>query len=305
MNGKRQVVEAIADMLKEVEARLLDPSEVSRMAMPDFDALDKALLLAISLHPEAAIECGLLCPVADLLSYAPRKGTLTAKITNLFTSRYGHGYRKLSDGYEPLQTHTIVAKDRAAWPYTGYVVDGYGDYFDTNDARAKGSIMLHTLIGYFPGLELPRAWSKMFDAERNQRGGDFHPYRGDCVCWVDKAGYVKCGKEQFGKRVNIQTVNHVVDHIYGNTDTLQPGFRAALQLRTILPDVNHANKHPAHAVGDFLCFGDFTGYQPSTPFHSWDDLIWQGWQHMMNQANQPVGGFRFKDPALWCLALSK
>lgn len=317
MSGKRQVVESIASMLKEVELRLLDPSEVSRMAMPDFDALDDALLTAIRLHPEAAIECGLLCPVIKLLSYAPRNGkpkpgTLLALITNLYSSRYGHGFRKLHNGYQLLQPVPIVAGNKLDWTYTGFPVDGYGDWFETDFDRSKWSLLVHTMIAYFPGLELTRAWSKMFDAERNKRDNGLHDY-----VYYPKDG----GKSQL-RRLHVDNdgyalmkpingfgagskVNHVVDHMYGNTATLQPGFRAALQLRTVLPDVNPANKHPDHAVGDFLCFGDFTGYQPEYFNGDWDDLIWKGWQHMMNQAEQPVGGFQFNKPDLWCLALSQ
>lgn len=316
MSGKRQVVESIANMLKEVEERLLDPSEVSRMAMPDFDAYDAALLTAIRLHPEAAIECGLLCPVVKLLSYAPRDGkpkpdTLLALITNLYSSRYGHGFRKLHNSYQPLQPVPIVAANKLDWTYTGYPIDGYGDWFATDFERSKWSLLIHTLIGYFPGLELTRAWSKMFDAERNMRGKGLQPYggcRGKPYLWVDsKDGKVVCGAlGQFNNNlINIESVNHVVDHIYGNTATLQPGFRATLQLRTMYRDVNDSNKHANHAVGDFLYWGDFTGYQPDHFNGDWDDLIWKGWQHMMSQAEQPVGGFRFGDPARWCLALSK
>lgn len=320
MSGKRQVVEAIAAMLKEIEMRLLDPSEVSRMAMPDFDALDDALLTAIRLHPEAAIECGLLCPVIKLLSYAPRNGkpkpgTLLALITNLYSSRYGHGFRKLYNGYQLLQPVPIVAAKKLDWTYTGFPIDGYGDWFKTDFDRSKWSLLVHTMIAYFPGLELTRAWSKMFDRDRNMRKQGYkdfvHPlkeHKGMSeVSYVDEYGYVSCGVRNPGGNglIKVESVNHYVDHMYGNTATLQPGIRAALQLRTVLPDVNKVNKHANHAVGDFLCWGDFTGYQPDYFNGDWDDLIWQGWKHMMNQANQPVGGFQFDKPDLWCLALSQ
>ncbi|EJP4657758.1 hypothetical protein NUI79_004553, partial [Escherichia coli] len=177
--------------------------------------------------------------------------------------------------------------------------------------RANGSILLHTLLGFIPGLELPRAWSKMFDAERNMRGKAPQPYgrKDKPFVWVDsKDGKVYCGRRgSFGNGlVDTEPVNHVVDHLYGNTDTLQPGFRATLQLRTIFRDVNDTNRHAAHAIGDFLCWGDFTGYQPSAPFKDWDDFIKAGWVHMMNQALaiRPVDGFHLDDASRWCLALS-
>ena len=313
MNDK--IVTSIAEYLEEEESRLLDPWEVSQQGFifPDFDDIDKSLLFAIEHDPAAAIANGLMCPVTDLLSYVPYSGTLTAKVTNLYTSRYFHLFRRWRDGFELLQPRIIVAEDRPEHDYVGWAIDGYGDVFATNEERSKGSILLHTLA-YFPGFELPRAWSKMFDAERNKRDNGLH----DFVYYpkdggksqlrrlhVDSDGYT-CMKPINGFGDGYK-VNHVVDHIYGNTDTLQPGFRAALQLRPVLPDVNKDNKHTAHAVGDFLCFGDFTGYQPDHFDGNWDKLIKDGWVHMMKQALtiQPVGGFHLEDPARWCLALSK
>ncbi|EQA1985154.1 hypothetical protein ACXZEG_005128 [Escherichia coli] len=316
MNDK--IVASIAEYLKEQEARLLDPSEVCSpgFVWPDFDDIDRALLFAIQHDPAAAMQHGLLCPVVNLLSYGngkPRSGSVMDKVKDwAYASRYGHLFMKTRSGFDLLPTTTIVALNKQLWPYTGWAINGV-DTFDTDEERAKGSILLQTLIGFIPGLELPRAWSKMFDAERNMRGKGLQPYggcRGKPYLWVDsKDGKVVCGAlGQFNNNLtNIEPVNHVVDHLYGNTATLQPGFRATLQLRTMYRDVNDSNKHPDSAIGDFLCWGDFTGYQPSAPFQCWDDLIKAGWVHMMSQALaiQPVGGFHLEDTSRWCLALSQ
>lgn len=317
MNDK--IVASIAEYLKEEEARLLDPSEVCSpgFVWPDFDEMDKALLFAINHDPAAAMQHGLLCPVVNLLSYGngkPRPGSVMDKVKDwAYTSRYSHLFMKIHSGFV-LQTPTpIVALNKLDWTYTGWAINGV-DTFDTDAERADGSILLHTLAGFIPGLELTRAWSKMFDAERNMRGKGYQPYggcRGKPYLWVDsKDGKVVCGAlSQFrtGGLINTEPVNHVVDHTYGNTGTLQPGIRAMIQLRTMYRDVNDSNKHIAHAIGDFLCWGNFTGYQPAEPFNDWDDLIKAGWVHMMNQALaiQPVGGFHLEDPSRWCLALSQ
>lgn len=313
------IVASIAEYLEEQEARLLDPSEVFKIAMPDFDAIDEALLFAIKHDPTAAIACGLLFKVNALLSYKPNPkiDTLTARIDNLYTSRYGHLYIKRRDGYVLLPPpRPVIAEDRPEHTYSGWTFDGFGDYFANNEERSKWAILLHTLIGFIPGLELPHAWSKMFDAERNRRRSGFHDY----VYYpphgkpeprklrVGDDGYVNCYQRHpvNGELCGEMLVKHVVDHLYGNTATLQPGFRATMQLRTAHGDVNKVNNHTAHAIGDFLCWGDFTGYQPECFTGDWDDLIWKGWQHMMNQALaiQPVNGFKLDKPDYWCLALS-
>ena len=313
------IVASIAEYLEEQEARLLDPLEVCNPGFiwPDFDDIDRALLFAIEHDPAAAIAHGLLFKVNALLSYKPKSDTLTAKIDNLYVSRYGHLYSKRRDGYVLLPPpRPIIAEDRPEHDYSGWTFDGFGDYFATNEERSKWAILLHTLIGFIPGFELPHAWSKMFDAERNRRRSGFHDY----VYYpphgkpelrklrVGDDGYVNCYRRHpvNGDLIDERMVKHVVDHMFGNTGTLQPGIRAAIQLRTAHGDVNKVNNHPAHAIGDFLCWGDFTGFQPDHFDGDWDKLIKAGWVHMMKQALaiQPVDGFKLDKPDYWCLALS-
>lgn len=322
---KCKIVEDTAHWLGEIEAQLLDPLIVcDNFHWPDFDQIDKALLAAIDFDPPEAMRQGLLCPVVDLLSYGggnPKDGSAIKVAKGRHSSRYGHGYRKLSDGFELLPVYVIKADNKPDHDYTGFIVDGFGidgcgDRFKTDADRSLGCIMVHTSVGHFPGLELTRVWSKVFDAERNQRGRAPSKYihrskqgkRIECESWVDKDGKIVCAiRNSFtGELKIIAQVNHFVDHPYGNTGTLQPGFRAAISLRTLLPDVNDANKHHDHTVGDFLCFGDFTGYQLDHFDGDWDKLIKDGWVNMMTQAMdlRPCDGFRFKDPALWCKALS-
>lgn len=343
MSGKSQLVKDTAYWLKEEEARLLDPLLVTSEGedtrsgwWPDFDEMDKALLHAIYFDPPAAKECGLLFKIVDLLSYGngePREGSVMNKARNSrFTSRYGHHYAKRKDGFELLPPTVIIAEDKPEHPYTGWAIDGFGVdgcgyQFKTNEERALGAIVLHTILGHIPGLELVRAWSKIFDAERNKRDNGYHDY------WyqprygkpemrslkVNGKGIVNCyRRSQFGGSPIIgkgELVNHHVDHSYGNTATLRPGFRATMQVRTLLPDVNHSNRHEGHKVGDFLQYPVpgtdlvFEGFQPTETFLDWDDFIKAGWLHMMNQAMalRPRGGFRFEDDPddpIWCLALS-
>lgn len=324
---KAEVVSEVAEWLAEEEAKLVDPEQVCKFGedpasgwWPDFDEMDEWLLKVIDFDPVLSEANGLLFPVVDLLSYGngtPKEDSVVYKVRNRYTSCYGHLYRKLHDGYELLQPTTIIALNKPEHPYTGWATDGFGidgcgDVFETDASRAKGAILLHTLVAFIPGLELTRAWSKMFDAERNRRKQGHQLYggcKGKPYLWVDsKNGKVVCGaKSQFNNElINIEPVNHVVDHTYGNTATLQPGFRATLQLRTMYRDVNDSNIHPDHAIGDFLQYGNFTGFQPTETFLDWDDFIKAGWVHMMNQALaiQPADGFKFDKPDYWCLALS-
>lgn len=315
------IVASIAEYLEEQEARLLDPLEVCNpgFVWPDFDKMDKALLFAIEFDPAAAIAHGLLFKVNALLSYKPNPkiDTLTARIDNLYTSRYGHLYIKRRDGYVLLPSpHPVIAEDRPEHDYSGWTFDGFGDYFATNEERSKWAILLHTLIGFIPGFELPHAWSKMFDAERSRRGSGlhdyvYHPPHGKPErrkLRVGDDGYVNCylRNPTKGNLIDERLVKHVVDHLYGNTGTLQPGIRAAIQLRTAYGDVNKVNNHTAHAIGDFLCWEDFTGFQPDHFDGDWDKLIKDGWVNMMIQALaiQPVDGFKLDKPDYWCLALS-
>lgn len=333
MSGKSQLVKDTAYWLKEEEARLLDPllvtsegEDVRSGWWPDFDEMDKALKAAIYFDPPAAEECSLLFKIVDLPSYGskgkPLEGSVMEVATERRTSRYGHHYAKRRDGFELLPPTTIIAEDKPEHDYTGWAIDGFGVdgcgyQFKTNSERAKGSILLHTALAFVPGLELTRAWSKMFDAERNKRDNGYHEYTHYHrygkpelrSLEVDPtSGIIRSYKHgPFGDPIKTKDiVKHQVDHPYGNTATLQPGFRATLQLRTVLEDVNHSNLHPDHAIGDFLQYGDFTGFQPTETFLDWDDFIKAGWVHMMNQAMalRPYGGFQFDKPDYWCLALS-
>lgn len=314
MNDK--IVASIAEYLKEEEAKLLDPEQVCKFGedpasgwWPDFDEMDKLLLTAIYHDPTEAMEHGLLFKVVDLLSYGngtPREGSVMEIAKDwAYTSRYGHLGQRTHNRFVLLPTTTIVALNKPDHPYTGWAINGI-DTFKTDAERAKGAILLHTILGHIPGLELVRVWSKVFDAERNKRDNGYHSYKDGCDCWVNKDGFVKRAVRQFGQHGKAYPVNHFVDHPYGNTDTLQPGFRATLQVRTMLPDVNDFNKHPAHAIGDFLLWDDFKGFQPTEMLLP-DDFIKAGWVHMMKQALaiQPVDGFHLEDTSRWCLALSK
>ncbi|MBI0990643.1 hypothetical protein HCI68_00025, partial [Escherichia coli] len=208
------------------------------------DAIDRY----IEQYPQEAIKHGLVVWFGELLCYKnSRKMDIEHEI---WVSCIGRAYQKQDDGSfielpHELMCHGSNVYWRYAFPWNKEPLQDIPEYkIDMN------SLAPHRIVCYYPGLPMPKLWSKLFDARRNgippemiKSGGDYY-----IVKYGQPQGVVKMTVEKT-ERGNVyprdntgDIIRHIGDHVFNDT-AQEPGVYLWFTCRLVLPDINRLNNH--------------------------------------------------------------
>ncbi|HCO5595296.1 TPA: hypothetical protein N8240_004761 [Escherichia coli] len=232
--------EHLLHIRKEIEATV-DPGITCRMLT---DAIDRY----IDEYPQEAIKHGLLVWFGELLCYI-KSGKMDPD-HEIWVSCIGRAYQLQDDGSFIEMPHKLIRhKSNTYWrypfPWTDGRMQGMSEYeIDMN------SLAPHRIVCYFPGLPMPKIWSKLFDARRNgipkkwQKSGGKH-YIVEYGKPVDEFDMevIRKGSKVYPYPVGgSKPLNHRADHVFNDT-AQEPGVHLWFTCRLVFEDINRLNNH--------------------------------------------------------------
>lgn len=225
---------------KTIEAKVA-PGITCRMLT---DAIDSY----IDEYPQEAIKHGLLVWFGELLCYQ-KSGEMDIE-HEIWVSCIGRAYQKQDDGSFIEMPHELICHGsnvywRYPFPWNKEPLQDIPEYkIDMN------SLAPHRIVCYFPGLPMPKIWSKLFDARRNgippkmqKSGGDYYIVKYGQVQGVVKMTVERTKNNRVFPRDNTgEIIRHIGDHVFNDT-AQEPGVHLWFTCRLVLPDINRLNNH--------------------------------------------------------------
>lgn len=203
----------------------------------------------IEQYPQEAIEHGLLVWFGELLCYQ-KSGEMDIE-HDIWVSCIGRAYQLQDDGSfielpRELVCHGSNVYWRYALPWAKEPLQEMSEYdVDMN------SLAPHRIICYFPGLPMPKMWSKLFDARRNgippkmqKSGGKYYVIKyGKVSDIIDMEVIRKENGKVYPRPVGCRKpLNHRADHVFNDT-AQEPGVHLWFACRLVFEDINRLNNH--------------------------------------------------------------
>lgn len=203
----------------------------------------------IEQYPQEAIEHGLLVWFGELLCYQ-KSGEMNDQ-HNIYVSCIGRAYY-YDDGKLTEMPHEIVKhgsnsyyRYRLPWAkeplqdMSEYNVDMY-------------SLAPHRIVCYFPGLPMPKMWSKLFDTLRNgipkgmnKSGGDYYHIKYGHTIEKEQMEVTRKGQKVYPRYSTGVIIRHRADHVFNDT-AQKPGVHLWFTCRLVYEDNNRLNNHKGY-----------------------------------------------------------
>lgn len=203
----------------------------------------------IEQYPQKAIEHGLVVWFGELLCYK-KSGEFNTE-RDIYVSCIGRAYQKQDDGslkemYHEIVKHGSNSYYRYPLPWNKEPLQEMSEYdVDMN------SLAPHRIVCYYPGLPMPKMWSKLFDTRRNgirkdmvKSGGKYYVIKyGKVNDIIDMEVIRKENGKVYPRQVGCRKrLNHRADHVFNDT-AQEPGAHLWFTCRLVHEDINRLNNH--------------------------------------------------------------